>query len=260
MELANPMIRKLSKVEEVGEDNDVCTYKSITNKTMFLLLMTIVGVMAFFALNAFGEHSGFEQMVNSVNLLGLLPALVCVIVAIITPILAWIFKWAAGVLGTLYSISEGYLIAMITAFYGGEYTGAVIMAVAITIVIVAVMAILYTKRIVTVDRKFKTIITTFFITSIISTILVVISALVFPNNILIQFITSNHGTISIVLAFIGVIIASLFLLSDFNTIEECVEEKRSKKYEWYAAFGLSFTVIWLYMKVLSLIIRLKGRD
>ncbi|WP_301954544.1 Bax inhibitor-1/YccA family protein, partial [Ruminococcus sp.] len=53
-----------------------------------------------------------------------------------------------------------------------------------------------------------------------------------------------------------IIIAALFLISDFQIIRETVENQRPKEYEWSVSFGLAFTVIWLYFKVLDLLIRI----
>ena len=59
---------------------------------------------------------------------------------------------------------------------------------------------------------------------------------------------------------LGIVLASLFLVSDFSMIDTCVKEGYAKEYEWTAAFGLVFTVIWLYLKILELIIRIAGNS
>ncbi|WP_294466916.1 Bax inhibitor-1/YccA family protein [uncultured Ruminococcus sp.] len=61
---------------------------------------------------------------------------------------------------------------------------------------------------------------------------------------------------SIGFSVLGIITATLFLLTDFDTIEKNVENNLPKKYEWSAAFGLAFTVIWIYLKVLDLLLTL----
>ena len=63
----------------------------------------------------------------------------------------------------------------------------------------------------------------------------------------------NNPVLSIIVAVIGIIIATLFLLVDFDTIEKTVTNCLPQKYEWVAAFGLAFTVIWIYLKVLDLL-------
>ena len=59
---------------------------------------------------------------------------------------------------------------------------------------------------------------------------------------------------------IGLVISSLFLISDFSLIQTCVEEGYPKEYEWSAAFGLVFTVIWVYLKILDLLMRFAGKS
>jgi uncharacterized YccA/Bax inhibitor family protein len=65
------------------------------------------------------------------------------------------------------------------------------------------------------------------------------------------FVTS--GTSGIIIAAVIVLIAALNLFLDFNTISKGVENKLSKKAEWYAAFGLMVTLIWLYVSILRLL-------
>ena len=57
---------------------------------------------------------------------------------------------------------------------------------------------------------------------------------------------------------ISIIIASLFLITDFATIDHVVTNKLPAKYEWSAAFGLAFTVLWIYVKILDLLIQIVG--
>ena len=70
----------------------------------------------------------------------------------------------------------------------------------------------------------------------------------------------QNFVLSIVFGVIFIIIAALFLICDFNTIDHVVNDRLPKKYEWQAAFGLSFTVLWLYLKVLDLIITIAGHN
>ena len=65
--------------------------------------------------------------------------------------------------------------------------------------------------------------------------------------------------ISLGMTILSIIIASLFLISDFATIDHVVENHMPAKYEWMAAFGLAFTVLWIYVKILDLLIQIVGR-
>ena len=70
----------------------------------------------------------------------------------------------------------------------------------------------------------------------------------------------NPNTYAIALDVVGIVIAALFLISDFSVIDECVQEQYPKEYEWSAAFGLVFTVIWLYLKILDLLMQLNKKN
>lgn len=64
---------------------------------------------------------------------------------------------------------------------------------------------------------------------------------------------SESPVLSIVIGVIYVVVACAFLLVDFDTIQRTVENQMPKKYEWAAAFGLAYTVIFLFLKVFSLL-------
>ena len=70
----------------------------------------------------------------------------------------------------------------------------------------------------------------------------------------------DNAVINIGASVLMVIIASLFLLVDFDTIKHAVDDELPKKYEWYAAFGLAFSVIWLFFKILELLGKAKGNN
>ena len=57
-----------------------------------------------------------------------------------------------------------------------------------------------------------------------------------------------------------VVIASLNLVMDFDLIEEAAESGAPKYMEWYGAFGLLVTLVWLYLEILRLLAKLNGRD
>ena len=73
----------------------------------------------------------------------------------------------------------------------------------------------------------------------------------------VQAMMQNSG-LCIALDVVGLVIAALFLISDFSVIDSCVQEGYPKQYEWAAAFGLVFTVIWIYLKILDLLMQFAG--
>lgn len=69
-----------------------------------------------------------------------------------------------------------------------------------------------------------------------------------------------NPVVSIISSIVFIIIAGIFLVADFNGIEECVERKMDKSYEWMAAFGLAYTIIYLYFKILNLLVQIFVRN
>ena len=69
----------------------------------------------------------------------------------------------------------------------------------------------------------------------------------------------NSSLMSIGISLVIVVIAALNLVVDFDFIEEGAEQGVPKYMEWYAAFGLMVTLIWLYLEILKLLAKLRSR-
>ena len=258
---SNPIMRRLDNVYEVDEVNSA-TYKGIALKTAFFLLFSVAGILLQLALvNTLSAGNpiefsikGFEVSMYSYELYALIGS---VILAIIFQLLAFFAKATTPVTGALYCVTQGYMISftIFKVLKGYEYLGA--LALAITLMIVLVMSILYATGAIRVTKKFRMVMLTLFVTSIASSILVFIGSLIPATRELTAAITGNIG-FSLVTGVIFIIIAALFLICDFDTIDHVVSDKLPKKYEWAAAFGLSFTVLWLYLKVLDIILTIAG--
>lgn len=78
-------------------------------------------------------------------------------------------------------------------------------------------------------------------------------------NINIPFIHGS-GTVGILFSLFVVVIAALNLVLDFDFIEHGAEQGAPKFMEWYGAFGLMVTLIWLYIEILRLLAKLQSRD
>ena len=258
---SNPIMRRLDNVTEVDETNSA-TYKGIAVKTAFFLLFCVAGILLQLVLvNTLSAGNiiefsvrGFDVSMYSYELYALIGS---VILAIVFQLLAFFAKATTPVTGALYCVTQGYMISFLIfkVLRGYEYLGA--LALAITLTIVLVMSILYATGAIRVTKKFKMVMLTLFVTSIASSILVFIGSLIPATRELVAAITGNI-VFSLVSGVIFIIIAALFLICDFDTIDHVVSDKLPKKYEWAAAFGLAFTVLWLYLKVLDLILTIAG--
>ncbi len=258
---SNPVMRRLDKVDEYSE-TDACTYKGITLKTMYFLLFSIAGIILQRILEATlatGQSfnvkiSGFETTMYTNETIALVAAIV---LGIVFQLLAFFAKPTTPVTGALYCVTQGYFISFLVfkVLKGFEHLG--LLALIITIAIIAVMSILYSTGVIRVTKKFRMVMITLVVTMIAVSLLTFIGSFIPFTAGLIAKVTANP-IISIGTSVIFIIIAALFLICDFNTIDHVVNDKLPKKYEWSAAFGLSFTVLWLYLKVLDLIMSIAG--
>lgn len=263
---SNPVMNRLSKVNETAVDERAAGYGRIIVKTAFFLLVTVVGIALYLVLNntLFSEQAaqlsmnyrGFEVSTSYLQVGFFVGAS---LLAIICQILAAFVKVTIPVTGTIYSLCQGYIISYIvfTVIKGYEHLG--LLALAITILIVMIMGILYATRVIKPTKKFMTVILTLFIGMISISILTFIGSLIPLTRPFVMMIMGNFW-VSLLLTAVSIIIASLFLISDFAMIETVVENKMPAKYEWMAAFGLAFTVLWIYVKVLDLLIQIVGNS
>ena len=262
---SNPVLRRLNKVDEYSQSNSA-SYGGIAAKTIYFLLFSVVGVFAQLIMSAQLAHGETMQInykgfivdfyqIEAFWLVGI------VIAGFIFELIAIFARATTPVTGALYCVSQGYLISFlifkILGAYDLEYLGA--LALLITMLIIAVMAILYSTGVIRVTKKFKMVMMTLLITTVAAGLFTFIGYFIPFTRPLVTAIQQNFG-LSVAFSIIFIIIASLFLICDFDTIDSVVRNKLPKKYEWAAAFGLSFTVLWLYLKVLDLIITIAGHN
>lgn len=169
-------------------------------------------------------------------------------------VMAFKKQWSTF-LAPAYAILEGLFVGSISAMYNYTYPGLPTQAVALTLLVTLIMFLIYRYRIIKVTGKFRTI------------IVVATAAIAFFY--LIQWITflimghpvgsfTNAATpIGIGFSVLVVALAALNLLLNFDTIEKGVELRANKYMEWYSAFGLLVTIVWLYLEILRLLSKLQ---
>lgn len=172
--------------------------------------------------------------------------------------LTLIFKksWAPFIV-PLYSISQGFVVGGVSYLYNSQYEGIVLQSVLLTILVLFSMLFAYRSKIIKPTENFKL--------AIFSSIMAIFVLYV------VGFFMGLFGTgLSILdprnssLASIGasvfiVAIGAFCLVIDFDFIEEGAEKGAPKYMEWYGAFGLLVTLIWLYFEILRLVAKLRNR-
>ncbi len=256
----NPMIRKLYKVSETADsEKNVASYGGVAAKAVFFMLWAVVGVVAFYIVrprltagNAIVLNNGMR-----IHPLEALVFLVAFVLSIIAPLLAFVIKPLVPVLGSIYCLCFSYSFTCLGDLLPEAYGGIMTIATVVTIILVSVMAILYTTGIVSVTHKFRTVVTTLFLTALFGGVVVFLLSLIPSFKGILTFVRNNIA-VSIGVSILYIVIACLFLLVDFQAIRDCVEKKLPKKYEWIGAFGLAYTIFYLFLQVFNLIAKIQN--
>ena len=247
MELRNPLFKNLEKDSSYVDDNTSCaTVHGTFGKTLILILVTIASAIAAIA---------FLYNLNEENVgtfIGLLFA--SIIVALVSGLIATFSVRLCPVFSFIYAVSEGFMLGIISALCDLAYPGVALVAVVLTFVVTLVMGILYFSGIIKVGHKFRAFILTSFIAIILgSIILAILAAVNVPGMRDILYNPSNP--IGWVIDIFCALIAALSLCLDFDYAARLADSGAEKKYEWKAAFCLTTSIIYLYLRILELVVR-----
>lgn len=258
---SNPLINSLiKKTQDVVADNDnYVTYAGVSKKCAFYIVVAILGFVVEMLLNnilpatiTLHNDSGTVSTNGTVILIGIISTIVFIGISI-----ASIFAYKAlTVLGFISMACMGFMLGM-TGCIMPNLKGAMLLAVVITIALFLAMLILYNTGFIKVTSKFKKVVLILIAGSVIFTLFLFICSFV-PSLRIISDTFTKNPVISIVGALIGLVIATLFLISDFDTIHNAVENHLPKEYEWLCSYTLAFSIMWVFLKVFQLISRLKG--
>ena len=234
----NPVLSK-STFSNTGSISEKMTINGTVNKTAISLLLLVgTGYLTFTTINP-----------------GLLVG--CGIGGFIVAIITVFKKEWAPITVPIYAILEGGLLGGVSFMYNSLYDGIVTNAIFLTVGILLSLLTAYRSGYIKATENFK--LGVFAATGGI--------AIVYLINFIMSFFGSSMGVMqidnaspmSIGFSVIVVIIAALNLVLDFDFIEEGAEKGAPKYMEWYGAFGLLVTLIWLYLEILRLLAKLNSR-
>ena len=162
----------------------------------------------------------------------------------------------AAMTAPIYAVFQGLFLGAISAMFEAMYPGLVMRAVSLTFGVFFMMLILYRSGTIRASEKFRKVI--FAATGGIAVVyLVSFVAGMFGVNF--EFMHGN-SLISIGFSLVVVVIAALNLILDFDMITQGANARAPKYMEWYGAFGLMVTLIWLYLEMLRLLSKLTNRN
>lgn len=243
----NPALsEKIFSKTVTGQNENTMTEKGTLNKFGLLLLLLIAA--ASFTWKAASEGKNVMGWMIG----GAIVGLILVLILSFKPQLS-------SYLAPAYALAEGVFLGAISAYYNNAFAetapGIIMQAVGLTFGVVIAMFALYRFGIIKATEKFKAIVFTatagiaiFYLISIVLRMFSIQMPLIHESS-----------TMGIVFSFVVVGIAALNLILDFDMIERGSALGAPKYMEWYAAFGLTVTIIWLYIEVLRLLSKFAGR-
>ncbi|NGX58639.1 MAG: hypothetical protein K940chlam3_01547 [Chlamydiae bacterium] len=246
MRSANPSLTQgtFSSMRQYASAGNVMTIGGTVVKTLILLLCVLV--TAGFTWNLYFQ-TGNAQSVTPWLFLGVFGGLISAVVTIYKK------EWA-GITAPIYALFQGLFIGGISSIFEAQYPGLVFQAVSLTFGTLAVMLFAYESGLIKATEKFKL--------GVVAATGAV--ALVYFVSIIFSFFGVNFGFIygsgiaGIGFSLIVVGIAALNLILDFDVIEKGAAAGAPKFMEWYGAFALMVTLIWLYIEMLRLLSKLRS--
>jgi len=184
-------------------------------------------------------------------------AWVGVVVGIACAIALWFKPMWARILGPVYALAEGFFLGAISRMYETFYDGIVVMAAGVTVAVFAVMLVLYRTGVIRVTDRFRQIVVTATL-GIMAFYGVCLLIRLFAGADAVSFLSSS-SLISIGFSVLVAGLAALNLALDFDFIERGTQAGLDKRFEWFAAFGLLVTIVWLYLEILRLLAKLRER-
>lgn len=243
MRSGNPVLK--SDTFDIAPQGERMTLGGTVNKTAILLALVLIS-----AIYTWGKFYSSGNRAEIIPLLwtGALGGLVVCLVTVFKK------EWSA-VTAPIYALLQGLVVGGLSAFYEARFPGIVIQAVGLTFGTLAALLMAYKSGLIKATENFKLGVVA--ATGGIALLyLVSIGMSFFGKSI--PFIHES-STFGILFSVFVVVIAALNLVLDFDFIEAGAENGAPKYMEWYGAFGLTVTLVWLYLEILRLLAKLRSR-
>jgi len=243
LKTSNPALNAKTFENRAPVAGEVMTLQGTVNKTFFLLLCA-----AATAAWTFWLARTQPEAVALCLWGGLIGGLVFALVTIFKK------EWAP-VTAPIYALCEGFALGGIAAVLNQVYPGIALQALGLTGAVTAVMLLLYTSGVIRATPKFT-------VGVIAATGGIFLFYLVdfvmgfFGHQVSLLY---SNGPWGIAISVFIVIVAALNLILDFDFVETGVYEGAAKYMEWYGAFGIMVTLVWMYIETLHLLSRIRSQ-
>lgn len=246
---SNPTLsEKIFKRSIDGSQTELMTVRGSIKKFGFLLLMVVAG--AAYTWKLYTEFKVPTMM--TLFWVGMIGGFVLAMVMSFRPT-------TARYLAPAYGILEGFFLGAISVIVNDQlkakYPDIVFHAVMLTFAVAFAMFLLYNFRIIKPNAKFRAIVTSAMLA--IALFYIVDIVLLYVFHVDISFMRwDNASPLGIGISLLVIGVASLMLILDFQRLEQLQDAGAPKYMEWYGAFGLLVTLVWLYLEILKLLSRI----
>lgn len=247
MEAANPVLsnKTFDGLMGFGSPESTMTVSGTVNKAG-VLLVCVLASAAWMWGRVFENSAEVMPYLAGAGIVGFVLALIT------TFKMSW-----APFLSPVYALAEGVVLGALSAMFEARYPGIAIQAVAMTFGTLACMLLAYRSGAIRATERFKMGVVAatgaVFVVYLVSWLLSMFGMHSFT------FLTGN-GLVGIGVSVVIAGIAALNLILDFDLIETGSQRGAPKYMEWYGAFALMVTLVWLYIEILQLLAKLRSRD
>jgi uncharacterized YccA/Bax inhibitor family protein len=226
----------------VGE---AMTLQGTINKS-FVLLLVLMGTALY----------PWSQYMASGNVADVqLPMIVGLFGGLILALIISFKATMAPYLSIPYAACEGLALGGISAILERRYPGIAIQAVGLTFGVMLALLFAYSTRLIRVTQRFRSIV----VGATLGIALFYLLSMVLGMFHINVGLLNGASTLSIIVSLVVVGVAALNLVLDFDMIEAGVSQGAPRYMEWYSAFGLLVTLVWLYMEMLRLLSKFRER-
>ncbi len=251
MRSGNPVLNANTFRNAEAAGDGVMTLSGTINKTgiLFALLLATAGYIWWQMSDAL--YAADTARVQTLYIIAGISALVGFVLALVT---AFAKRWVA-VTAPAYALAQGFFLGATSLSFEQAYPGIVVQAVGLTFCVFFTLLVAYKTGIIKATENFR--LGVFAATSGV--------ALFYLISIVLRLLgiggtwMHDSGPVGILISLVIVAIAALNLVLDFDFIETGVEDQAPKYMEWYGAFGLMVTLVWLYLEILRLLAKLRSR-
>lgn len=244
MRTSNPAFREKVYAGLGTSSTEPMTVRGTIDRSFLLLFLLVVSATWTWTLAADGEMATVQSLIY----VGLFGGLVTAAITIFK-------QTAAPITAPIYAVMEGLVLGAVSSLLERSYPGIAIQAVGLTFAVLLTMLVIYRTGLIKVTKRLRIGVAA--ATGGVALFYLVTMVVGF-FGVDVPILTSG-SPIGIVLSLVVVAIAAMNLLLDFDFIEKGAAAGAPRYMEWYGAFGLLVTLVWLYLELLRLLARAQRR-